>query len=78
MAAAKSNLFTSSTLYGWSQESSYIIASKFFDIINARVSSHFKKALFWPEFIQKKCKTSVTPKEKVPSVATSSEWQKYY
>lgn len=60
-----------------SKNENFVVASNSSDIINTTVSSPFKRALFWPEPIQKKKKTRA-PKEKIPSVATSSEWQKYY
>ena len=40
------------------------------------VSSPFKKALLWPEKISKNIKKKKT--EKIPTVATSDEWQAYH
>jgi hypothetical protein len=41
-----------------------------------KVPTPFKKTLFWPE--PKKVTLKQKPKEKIPSVATSSQWQHYF
>jgi hypothetical protein len=41
-----------------------------------KVPTPFKKTLFWPE--PKKVTLKKKPKEKIPSVATLSQWQQYF
>jgi hypothetical protein len=41
-----------------------------------KVPTPFKNTLFWPE--PKKVTLKKKPKEKIPSVATSSQWQQYF
>jgi hypothetical protein len=41
-----------------------------------KVPTPFKRPLFWPE--PKKVTFKKKPKEKIPSVTTSSQWQQYF
>ncbi|CAH1382001.1 unnamed protein product, partial [Tenebrio molitor] len=45
-------------------------------VIEESFPTPFKKTLFWPE--PKKVTLKKKPKEKIPSVATSSQWQQYF
>lgn len=45
------------------------------NVVKKKIPSPFKKSLFWPEPEPTKYKIK---KEKVPSVATSKEWQDYF
>ncbi|KAK9739034.1 hypothetical protein QE152_g9327 [Popillia japonica] len=52
------------------------VTKQYFTSTGSIIPSPFKRALFWPDVKEKTGKR--TKKEKLPSVATSKQWQEYH